>query len=73
MVDCGNDEADEPEPRSEGGKEGLAHGELVEAADGGCGDEDGFALDTVVSLVDSRRDDGAAMGTGDDIGRPVID
>lgn len=47
---------------------GLAHGELADADVGGCGDVEGFVLDTVVSLVDRRRE-GAAMGTGDAAGR----
>lgn len=52
--------------------EGLAQGALVEAAEGGWGETDGLVLETVVSLVDSKRDDGAAIGTGDVAGRPTL-
>jgi hypothetical protein len=54
---------------SDAGKTGLAHGELVDADDGGWGDTDGLAV-TVVRVVDSSREEGAAMGTGELIGRP---
>ena len=50
----------------------MAHGELVEADEGGCGDVEGFVLETVVSLVDKRREEGGAIGTGDAAGRSVL-
>ena len=54
---------------SDAGKAGLAHGELVDEDDGGWGDTDGLLV-TVVRVVDSNRDEGAVMGTGELIGRP---
>lgn len=50
---------------------GLAHGELEDADVGGCGASVGLELETVVSFVDRRRDEGAAMGTGELAGRPT--
>lgn len=50
----------------------MAHGELVDADEGGCGDVEGFVLDTVVSFVDKRREEGGAIGTGDAAGRSEV-
>jgi hypothetical protein len=47
----------------------LAHGELAADEVGGWGDTEGLLV-TVVSVVESNREEGAAIGIGELIGRP---